>query len=71
LPPYDLYIDYIELVDWTGRQIREDKRGPLFSIVYKLHLSTGWHSALNSKADLKASQVLLSPSKTNAPCLDW
>jgi len=29
--PYSL-IDYIELVDWTGRQIREDKRGAIHAV---------------------------------------
>jgi hypothetical protein len=42
--PYSL-IDYIELVDWTGRQIREDKRGAIDStqppILARLGISKG------------------------------
>jgi hypothetical protein len=52
-----LFADYLELVDWTGRAIRSDKRAPIDSrlppIMQRLNVDTAaWQEAMRSSGNV-------------------
>jgi len=60
--PY-LYREYLELVDWSGRAMREDKRGAIDSRLPPILLRLGidgeeWHKAMQPKGVHQFSRAM-------------
>ena len=60
--PY-LYREYLELVDWSGRAIREDKRGAIDSCLPPILIRLGidgeeWHKAMQPKGAHQFSRAM-------------
>lgn len=64
--------DYIELVDWTGRIIRDDKRGAINAntppILQRLDISTVHWIELSTKFESRFKGIAGSAQSTKALC---
>ena len=65
-------IDYIELVDWTGRIIRDDNRGAISAtappILQRLNISTKHWIELTTKFEQRFKGIAGSAQSINALC---
>jgi len=69
--PY-LLMDYLELVDWTGRAVRDDKKGHIPSSVPKIFDKLGftadiWFKSVNQFSEHLYSHIG-SPDQLKAAC---